>query len=162
MIEWKRVTPTTMSGLSSPLSTVTQNFTLSLLPTHTLCMERDAHRYACWTAACPFQSTRSAWSVTDDVAGMLVELAISIHTLRMERDWPRHRPPRSAAPFQSTRSAWSVTRGSTIRRRAFGLFQSTRSAWSVTADGVWVNGEPNISIHTLRMERDFKVIQRRA
>ena len=123
-----------------------------------------------------FQSTRSAWSATQEFGDGYDIYTISIHALRMERDATISNSSTSNMVFQSTRSAWSAT-AIDSRPLLMVKFQSTRSAWSATAPPVGVpetnrfqstrsawsatraSGAPTgrmaISIHALRMERDF-------
>ena len=81
-----------------------------------------------------FQSTPSAWRVTQYIQAILPPPEISIHTLRVEGDRLAGVAKFDAIAFQSTPSAWRVTEGVDLRRY-LGAFQSTPSAWRVTYNG---------------------------
>ena len=66
---------------------------------HTLRMERDQQQTCLHIRLCLFQSTRSAWSVTNAIHHAVKRITISIHTLRMERDMGRRAPGRSDQHF---------------------------------------------------------------
>ena len=99
-----------------------------------------------------FQSTPSAWRVTDCGCVIMANVYISIHTLRVEGDAKVAAETAKAEAisihtlrvirmwakiafadiFQSTPSAWRVTMSSALSLM-YPLFQSTPSAWRVTA-----------------------------
>ena len=106
--------------------------------------------------------------------------SISIHSLRMEGDSPMRDCWIPLCLFQSTPSAWRETSYTVTAKLAVGKFQSTPSAWRETVSfppslGVdsYFNPLPphggrrcilrrpssnrGISIHSLRMEGDFRV-----
>ena len=84
------------------------------------------------SSACPFQSTRSAWSATYQSKGIPVYSTISIHALRMERDAVPHHLylVLEEISIHALRMERDDVGGCHLI--ALLLFQSTRSAWSAT------------------------------
>ena len=111
---------------------------------------------------------------------MVAEIPISIHSLRMEGDptastmdanpkpfqstpsaWRETTVPAGAAAvqvFQSTPSAWRETYSYSIYK-VHQLFQSTPSAWRETSVSTPAALPSVISIHSLRMEGDVRILK---
>ena len=90
--------------------------------------------------------------------GAMMHNVISIHSLRMEGDLRRHRTYRRMRGFQSTPSAWRETYSYSIYK-VHQLFQSTPSAWRETSVSTPAALPSVISIHSLRMEGDVRILK---
>ena len=108
-----------------------------------------------------FQSTPSAWRETNKLHQMGVQTAISIHSLRMEGDIITPLLYLSALIFQSTPSAWRETSARLLRARAATYFNPLPPHGGRLFYSAKFFRRRIISIHSLRMEGDMRLIRRK-
>ena len=124
---------------------------------HSLRMEGDLTVCVLQSTSNIFQSTPSAWRETgwQDLVGD--PFPISIHSLRMEGD---HTSGTSLwkSPYFNPLPPHGGRRVHTVVEPYVLLFQSTPSAWRETACSGSCAGGFVISIHSLRMEGDLRMI----
>ena len=125
---------------------------------HSLRMEGDNTIHSHNITAPEFQSTPSAWRETRKELPLCRQhYFISIHSLRMEGDQVRQRRIQARTHFNPL-PPHGGRRVLTQWQKHRVLFQSTPSAWRETAPLSSVSARISISIHSLRMEGDFKRI----